>query len=53
MDFKKDMDTKCFSDSYKEVNMVFVRAFYGEHNIQLPKNIRTNSRSDRKRSLIL
>ena len=51
MDFKKDMDTKGFSDAYKDVNMVFIRAFYGEHDILLPKNIRTNSRSDRKEVL--
>lgn len=52
MDFKKHLDTTDLAESTKDYTLKLVRSFYNEYDIQLPKNIRRNKRSDSKQDLL-
>ena len=52
MDFKKHLDTTDLAESTKDYALKLVRSFYNEYDIQLPKNIRRNKRTDAKQDLL-
>ena len=47
-DFKRYIDETDYSESYKKNSLVSIKAFYNEYDIQLPKNKRRKTRSDKK-----
>jgi integrase len=47
------LDETDLSESYKRNLMMCVRTFYNENDIEIPRTFRTNSRSDRKKPLLL
>lgn len=47
-DFKEYVDGLDYSETYKKQMIVFVKAFYNEFDIELPKNKRRKTRSDKK-----
>lgn len=51
-EFKEDLDSGKLSQNYVNHQLLLVRSFYGEFDIQLPRNRRRKTRSDRKEETI-